>query len=793
MINNNLFNDEANKNNIQEEINFEEQENIDFSLRKTIEIIIRRRRYFIFGTLSSFLLIFAGFTYQRISKPVYQGYFSLLIKDPIDKGNQQSNLGSSSSVFDQLARNTVNNDIPTLIEFLKSPVVLGKIAEKLNISKSFLSKNVNIKIAEPEKRSLRAPAGVLNVFLNYRNRKEGLNILKEISESYLQASLEQRQKRLSDGIKFLDAEAPALEKNTLNLQNQLANFRKEYKLIDPSIDAMALKERLTILENNLFKLNVEKGRLETIKNQIKEGNLISSGFKLSVSNSTNSISDAKDGFSITDPNQSSLDELYNLKSQYADSLTKFLPNSSVVLGIKEKIETLEPIVLENQLKAVNAAIDLNEGLILSSENQRKELNKFFLKLPKLISEYQSIEQKLLLALEQKKGLANVRENFRLEIAQRNVPWQIIDGPLFGKNPIYPSITKYLFYGLFLSILIGIILALLRDKFDNVFHSSDEVKNSVKLSFLGEIRYLSIFARDRIEQKSILQSLTLTNLSQLNKSIDLKISMKDIFFFQESLKNLFTSIKFLVIDNNPKIIAISSSIPGEGKTLINILTAKTISDVNKKVLLIDADLRKPQVHKRLNKNNITGLSNFLIDQSLDFDQVVQKVAPKWDIITAGQVVPDPSKVFSSKRFGNLFEIIKKSNRYDYVIIDSPPILGLSDSYYIASESDALVLVVSIENVKKDLLKECIQSITNKNIKISGFITNSKKKSNSTNLIQADYSDYLTDYYYDEKKDEPNSAKESKKSSFFDNTYMKKFNYLKINLEKKLKSLLNWLDK
>ena len=137
---------------------------------------------------------------------------------------------------------------------------------------------------------------------------------------------------------------------------------------------------------------------------------------------------------------------------------------------------------------------------------------------------------------------------------------------------------------------------------------------------------------------------------------------DRFFYQEAMRNLFTSIKFLSSDNKIKVLTLTSSIPAEGKSLVNILLAKTISDLGKRVLLIDADLRKPQIHKRLELNNIRGLSNYLSDDSLEIDDVIQKVPnnKNWDVITAGQTVPDTTRLFSSKRMKDLFLNLKNLN-------------------------------------------------------------------------------------------------------------------------------------
>ena len=129
-------------------------------------------------------------------------------------------------------------------------------------------------------------------------------------------------------------------------------------------------------------------------------------------------------------------------------------------------------------------------------------------------------------------------------------------------------------------------------------------------------------------------------------INENISSYQRFFYQEAFRNILTSIRFLESDKEINVVTITSSIPAEGKTLVNILLAKTYSELDKKVLLIDGDMRKPQLHYRLGMNNILGLSNILTDSSLDVSKVIKKVEgyENWDVITSGFVPPDPTRLF-----------------------------------------------------------------------------------------------------------------------------------------------------
>ena len=201
------------------------------------------------------------------------------------------------------------------------------------------------------------------------------------------------------------------------------------------------------------------------------------------------------------------------------------------------------------------------------------------------------------------GISAAKEQVQLELAQDSSPWTVIKPPVFLETRIYPSYSDDLSKALFMAILVATGLALLRDKFDNVYHSAQEVRNELKYPFLGHVPYVEYFSDIREEQKSIVDDISLINKNE-------NIESYDRFFYQESLRNIYTSLRFLNSDNPIKVITMTSSVPKEGKSLINILLSKTLSEMDLKILQIDADLRRPQIHSRLGLNNLTGLSCLL---------------------------------------------------------------------------------------------------------------------------------------------------------------------------------------
>ena len=277
------------------------------------------------------------------------------------------------------------------------------------------------------------------------------------------------------------------------------------------------------------------------------------------------------------------------------------------------------------------------------------------------------------------------------------------------------------------IFIGAVVAAIRDRQNHVFNYPGDVEKDLNYTLLGNLPHVGVFKELREQKSSVLDLLEKEN------SNDQKIDSYQRFFFQEAFRNLYTSIRFLDTTQDVKTIVLTSSLPKEGKTLTNILLAKTLSDLGVKVLLIDADLRKPQIHFRLGLNNLNGFSNLLTDPEMKVENVINKVKnyENWDVITGGTLPPDPTRLLGSQRFKSILEKLKKSGKYEIILLDSPPVLGLADSLLIAQETDGIIILIGLGTVDRSLPKESINKIKSLGLNFYGLVTN-QAKSNPNNL-------------------------------------------------------------
>tara|TARA_Y100000589_G_C27192609_1_gene645419 strand:+ start:1222 stop:3471 length:2250 start_codon:yes stop_codon:yes gene_type:complete len=747
-------------------------EDYTIDIEKIINTLIRRKKFL----LSIFLLTFiAGASYtlhKRIFKPQYKGSFSLLIKNPIRGSDKEPKDGILD--FSAIATNKIGTDVPTLKSFLKSPIIIADMAKKNGESTKLIKKNIDIELGGDRK----IAQGILKISYIGSTPEKVERILNDLSQTYVNVAGNERKKQLSKALDFLDAQFPILKSKQERLEEELADFRLKYGVVDPRSESLALRIDIKNSESDLIKLIEIKTALNNLKTEIGQGKFSAVKFNQSI----NLGYESSGGINFVDSDETRFYEIREIEEQLSKLRTKYKSSSTMVISVKEKLDSLKPELIKIQMNAVDKALLINKNSIELAETKLKELKKSFKDKPDLIKEYERIRQFLEISRLNLSALIKTKEKFQIEIAQTTSPWQILTEMEVNQTPYSPNLPKSLILIIVVSTFVSVFITLLRDRLDDVYHSPREIEDNLNEIILGSIPYISIFENTRNTKNSI--SDTLKELDTFDDEIvpneeSLKDKQYEKFLYQESFRNLYTSIRFLDIDNPVRKILITSSLPKEGKSLINIILAKTLADIGLKVLLIDADMRKPQIHERLGLNNILGLSNLLIDKQGVLKKMVQKVKgiDNLDILTSGRKVPDTTRLLRSERMKELMNNMD-SESYDYIIIDPPPVLGLSDASLLSPLCDGTILIVSLENVNKKLPLESIKKIK-KTSSLLGLITNGSINTNKSNKDFYTYESYAADAYmsWDEK-----SSKSSIKESKFIFKIFDKF-----------KNFLIWIDK
>lgn len=199
-----------------------------------------------------------------------------------------------------------------------------------------------------------------------------------------------------------------------------------------------------------------------------------------------------------------------------------------------------------------------------------------------------------------------------------------------------------------------------------------------------------------------------------------LSPNSSFAMQEAYKTLRTNILFALRGKECKKFCITSSAAGEGKSITILNLAMSFAQTGKKVLLIDADLRCPALARLLVEKATPGLSNILADLDPDEKAIRKEVYPNLDVIFSGDVPPNPSELLSSDRMQQMLD--KMSQRYDYILIDTPPVAVVSDVCIVASLLDGVLLLARQGKTRKDALKQAVNQLKLTDAKLLGYVLN-----------------------------------------------------------------------
>lgn len=204
---------------------------------------------------------------------------------------------------------------------------------------------------------------------------------------------------------------------------------------------------------------------------------------------------------------------------------------------------------------------------------------------------------------------------------------------------------------------------------------------------------------------------------------------------ESYRTLRTNLQYSSFDEEYKVIVVTSSEPGEGKSTTAGNLALSIAQGDKKVALVDCDLRKPSIHKKFGLSNTAGLSDVIVGKE-DISIVGHKYNDNLTVLTSGKIPPNPSEMLASKSMKSLIDALKRV--FDYVILDTPPVQAVTDAQILSTRADGTLLVVRAEKTKKESVLNSVNLLKKVNANIIGTVLNG---------VDAKRSNYY--YYYGDK--------------------------------------------
>ena len=674
----------------------------------------RRQTVFIF----IFALVTTGLALdtirQRIFSPIYQGNFQLQITNPFET-SVTTEVGEQAGKI--AGTRAPEYDIPSLIILMRSPLLIQPVARSQGVSPNEIASRLSINPMQDVQE-------VLQVSLSWADPVKGRAILSELSKEYVKFSLTERQATIDAGVAYLDKQAPQLLKEVDKYTDELKQFRLRNNLLDASGIAAQIQRTRDSLLGQLRGLQMEQVQLQSQIESINAGRLTwtPSGAPTAIEQmgSTNTLTESREGIKPEEiANQETpIATLRQFEEELTIARATFKDDSPVVQSLKAKRDLFIPVLKRQALDNLYSKILQNSLQQDEINRQVLLLNRNFRRAPAKMEEYERLVSRAGLAQQKYDTYIEVREKFRLERARSTTPWQVISPAQFSSIPIEPNIQTSFMRAIMLGLLAGVAAAVIRERTDNVYHTPMETERDLQLPVLGLIPHLPLQPGQEI-----------------STSIE-KMSASERFAIKESLRSLFTTFRLLRADRNIRLVGVTSSTQGEGKSTSVTVFARTLADLGLNVLIVDTDMRLPMQSRYLGLEHGEGISTLLANPELEPQKLIVSVQENLDILPAGPKPPDPAKLLNSKRCGIVVEKIRALPDYDIVLFDAPPCLMLADPILLGEKLDGILFLVGLGKVSRQIAPQASRRIQATGVDVLGIICN-----------QVNFPSHLNDYGYE----------------------------------------------
>ena len=563
---------------------------------------------------------------------------------------------------------------------------------------------------------------IIEVRYSANNPEKVKTVLDKLANTYLDYSLEKRQTKLYHGIKFVDKQLPPLKQKVSQLEQQLQLFRQKHNFIDPQTHSQQIEQQVREINQRRLEINQQLAKSRSLLASLQGSNAQKSA-----------LNDA----SVHD---NLLQRFNETEIELAKESARFRDNSPSIISLKEKRQNILPLLQKEAQRildikrttAANNVSDLEkQGQVITEAE--KFLQTKINQLPLLVRRYNELQRNLKMANESLNRFLEARETLQIKVAQSDIPWRLVQPPVKPALPSSPDVQRQLILGAIASILLGIGSGFLLEKLDKTYHSVDQIKDKSKLPILATVPYerrLKKYQGDLVSASKTSQEPTLVlekngegeevyvegsseRLSQFPENESKK--------FLEALRVLNTNIQLLSSGEPIRSLTVSSSLIGDGKSTVAFYLARAAANMGKRVLLIDADMRNPQIHKLAGLDNSWGLSN-AIASNAGIEKIAQNINSfgSLSIMTAGQVPPDPTKLLSSRKMEQLVANFHRA--FDLIVYDVPASVGLADAHLVGSYTDGVILVAKLHKTDRPSLDQAMESLMTSNIPILGVVAN-----------------------------------------------------------------------
>ena len=626
--------------------------------------------------------------------PFNKNGFKLTDEKNLIKGNFGVPVKTSWGVFVLNRNPKINFNEPLVISFI-------------NPKKIVMQLEASIDLSIPEKKS-----NIIELSRKDTNPIRSERILNELMDQYNTDAIKDKNEEAYATANFIDERLKLITRELGGIENQKESFKEANKIADLQAQAQL----------NLQNASESTKKIMEYATQLE---MVNSVLKMVNSSGNDQLLPTNIGM------PSALDVMISEYNQLVLSRNRTLRQATnsnpAVVQFNKEITSLRELIKDN-LKKSQANIQMSMGQTQEQMNLSKDaLGKFPMqeKMFRSIERQQNLKEALFIYLLQK------REETAIALSANTPKAKIVNPAFTIDSAVSPKKSNAYALALALGMLIPIGILYIVFALDTKIHSRRDIKKALQeIPFVGEI----------------------PNAGEIEDAI---IRENDFSGFAEAFRIMLTNIKFLINDKKEGeavVIMVSSSIKGEGKTTISTNTALTLAQ-NRKVLLIGADLRNPQL-KRFTSHAKKGLSDFLASKegevALESFIETSTLNPNLDILPSGSIPPNPTYLLSNANMEKIYRALQ--SKYEFIILDTAPMLLVSDSFHLIKYTDLLLYVMRADFTDVDML-EVASEINRENAEGKlAIVLNDVKNRNISHYDKKYGYGYFSDDYKPKKRDE-----------------------------------------
>ena len=729
------------------------------TLREYLRVLIKRK-WLVIGIVAGIFAIVAIASLRQT--PVYEAVGQIVVN------KADSNLitfKDSMPVVDYYDQ----SDLDTEVRILQSDLLALQVVRQLNLDKRPEfgghpeQKQPNL-VADPLQNDSNRTSALLGAFrgnlrvalipntriieIHYNSTDPQLaaSAVNTLAATYVEQNFKTKFESTMQASDWLSKQLVDLQMKVETSQEKLVRYQKEHEILGIDEKQNITTEKLDEVNKEMTSAEFDRMQKEAVYRQTQSGDPEAVAAAIIAGNIGGG-----NGTSLLDKLR---EQQANLRIQVAELSTQLGPAYPKVAQLNSQLKEIDRQVQTEINKAVDhlrgeyeAALQRETMLRGSFEKQKQEANK----LNESAIEYSLLKRDVESNRTLYEGLLEKLKEAGVTAGLRSNNFRIINAARVPTAPSEPNIPRNLAFALVLGAISGVGLAFLLENMDNTVRTPEQAQAISALPSLGMIP---------LGSKSTNRGPggTRLALTSSKEAVEMVTQVRPQSQMAESYRALRTSLLLSNLGAPPKVVMVTSARPQEGKTTTSINTAIVLAQKGTRVLLVDADLRRPSVHKTLGMGPRSGLSNVLTGSAtLQQTVVTSPVLPNLFVLPAGSPPPNPAELLASSNMRDLLAELRE--QYDHIVIDTPPTLSVTDAVVLSPRADATILVIRSGQTTKQALRRSRDILMQVNAHVAGVLLN------AVDLTSPDYYYYYEyqgkyGHYYQEESAETTDGQQAK---------------------------------